>query len=37
MALGRAARRFHYYGRGYDPRYRDKKKRKSFLGDLFDF
>jgi Zn-finger nucleic acid-binding protein len=25
-----------YYGRGYDPRYRDRKKRKSFLGDLFD-
>jgi Zn-finger nucleic acid-binding protein len=26
-----------YYGRGHDPRYQNKKKRKSFLGDLFDF
>ena len=26
-----------FYGREYDPRYQDKKKRKSFLGDLFDF
>jgi uncharacterized protein len=26
-----------YYGRGHDPRYQDKRKRKSFLGDLFDF
>ena len=26
-----------YYGRGHDPRYYDKRKRKSFLGDLFDF
>jgi uncharacterized protein len=26
-----------YHGRGYDPRYQDKRKRKSFLGDLFDF
>jgi Zn-finger nucleic acid-binding protein len=26
-----------YYGRGYDSRYQNKKKRKSFLGDLFDF
>ena len=26
-----------YYGRGHDPRYHDRKKRKSFLGDLFDF
>jgi Zn-finger nucleic acid-binding protein len=26
-----------YYGRGYDLRYQNKKKRKSFLGDLFDF
>jgi uncharacterized protein len=26
-----------YYSRGYDPRYQDKRKRKSFLGDLFDF
>ena len=26
-----------YGGRGYDPRYAHKKKRKSFLGDLFDF
>jgi Zn-finger nucleic acid-binding protein len=26
-----------YYGRGHDPRYHDKRKRKSFLGDLFDF
>jgi uncharacterized protein len=27
-----------YYGRGYDDsRYQHKKKRKSFLGDLFDF
>jgi uncharacterized protein len=25
-----------YHRRGYDPRYQDKKKRKSFLGDLFD-
>ena len=23
--------------RGYDPRYAHRKKRKSFLGDLFDF
>jgi hypothetical protein len=27
----------NYYGRGHDPRYQDKKKRKSFLGDLVDF
>ena len=26
-----------YYGRGHDPRYHDKRTRKSFLGDLFDF
>jgi uncharacterized protein len=26
-----------YYGRGHDPRYQGKRKRKSFLGDLFDF
>jgi Zn-finger nucleic acid-binding protein len=26
-----------YYGRGHDPRYHEKRKRKSFLGDLFDF
>jgi uncharacterized protein len=26
-----------YYGRGYDPLYPNKRKRKSFLGDLFDF
>jgi uncharacterized protein len=26
-----------YYGRGYDSRYQGKKKRKSFIGDLFDF
>ena len=26
-----------HYGRGYDPRYQDKRRRKSFLGDLFDF
>jgi Zn-finger nucleic acid-binding protein len=26
-----------YYGRGYDPRYPQQRKRKSFLGDLFDF
>ena len=26
-----------YYGRGHDPRYHDKRRRKSFLGDLFDF
>ena len=26
-----------YYGRGYDSRYPHKRKRKSFLGDLFDF
>jgi len=26
-----------YYGRGQDPRYHDKRRRKSFLGDLFDF
>ena len=25
------------YGRGYDPRYPQQRKRKSFLGDLFDF
>jgi uncharacterized protein len=25
------------YGRGQDPRYHDKRRRKSFLGDLFDF
>jgi uncharacterized protein len=26
-----------YYGRGYDPRYQDRRRRKGFLGDLFDF
>jgi len=26
-----------YYGRGQDPRYQNNRKRKSFLGDLFDF
>jgi len=26
-----------YYSRGQDPRYPHKKRRKSFLGDLFDF
>jgi uncharacterized protein len=26
-----------YSGRGYDSRYQHKKKRKSFLGNLFDF
>jgi Zn-finger nucleic acid-binding protein len=26
-----------YYDRGHDPRHHDKRKRKSFLGDLFDF
>jgi Zn-finger nucleic acid-binding protein len=26
-----------YYGRGYDPRYQQQRRRKSFLGDLFDF
>jgi uncharacterized protein len=26
-----------HYGRGYDPRYQDKRKRKSFLDNLFDF
>jgi len=26
-----------YYDKGYDPRYGKKGKRKSFLGDLFDF
>jgi uncharacterized protein len=26
-----------YYGRGSDPRYSQRKKRKSFIGDLFDF
>jgi uncharacterized protein len=26
-----------YYGRGHDSRSHHKKKRKSFLGDLFDF
>ena len=26
-----------HYGRGYDPRYPQQRKRKSFLGDLFDF
>jgi uncharacterized protein len=26
-----------YYGRGYDPRYPQTRRRKSFLGDLFDF
>ena len=26
-----------YYGRGYDPRHPQQRKRKSFLGDLFDF
>ena len=25
------------YGQGYDPRYGRKRKRESFLGDLFDF
>jgi uncharacterized protein len=25
------------YGRGYDPRHPQQRKRKSFLGDLFDF
>ena len=26
-----------YYERGHDPRYGKQRKRKSFLGDLFDF
>jgi Zn-finger nucleic acid-binding protein len=26
-----------YYERGHDPRYGKHRKRKSFLGDLFDF
>jgi uncharacterized protein len=25
------------YGQGYDPRYGRKRRRESFLGDLFDF
>ena len=26
-----------HYGPGYDPRHPQQRKRKSFLGDLFDF
>ena len=25
------------YGQGYDPRYDQKRRKKSFLGDIFDF